>query len=409
MKINNCRNCKNNKFYDLFSLGKLSYTGKFPKNKRINIPKEEIKLIMCLNCKLIQISKNFSLNYMYNHDYGYRTGINQTMTNHVGETVRELSSRNNFLNKKDFVLDIASNDGTLLNFYNKNLNRIGIDPTIAKYKRFYRNINHKLSTFFSKKELTKIIKKKKIKAITALSVFYDLKDPNKFLKEISEIIDTEKGIFVLEHTDLLSIIKNNLFDTICHEHLEYYSLKVVKNMIEKNNMKIIDIYKNDINGGSLSLYIAHVNSKFKTVNKNINKIIIEEKKFKLNEKRTYINFYNKINNIKKKLLKILTNLKKNNKTIHGYGASTKGNVLLQYFKIDHNLIDYIADRNPAKNNLYTPGTKIKIITEEKSRKHKPDFYLVLPWHFKKEILIREKKTINKGSRFIFPLPNLKIV
>ena len=180
-------------------------------------------------------------------------------------------------------------------------------------------------------------------------------------------------------------------------------------MIEKNNMKIIDIYKNDINGGSLSLYIAHVNSKFKIVNKNINQIIIEEKKFKLNEKRTYINFYNKINNIKKKLLKILTNLKKNNKTIHGYGASTKGNVLLQYFKIDHNLIDYIADRNPAKNNLYTPGTKIKIITEEKSRKHKPDFYLVLPWHFKKEILIREKKTINKGSRFIFPLPNLKIV
>ena len=161
MKIHNCRNCKNIKFFDLFSLGKLSYTGKFPKNKRINIPKEEIKLIMCSSCKLVQISKNFSLNYMYNQDYGYRTGINQTMTNHVKETVGELSSKNNFLNKNDFVLDIASNDGTLLNFYNKNLNRIGIDPTIVKYKKFYKNINHKLSTFFSKKELIKVIKKKK--------------------------------------------------------------------------------------------------------------------------------------------------------------------------------------------------------------------------------------------------------
>ena len=210
MKIHNCRNCKNIKFFDLFSLGKLSYTGKFPKNKRINIPKEEIKLIMCSSCKLVQISKNFSLNYMYNQDYGYRTGINQTMTDHVKKIAKELSIKKNFLKKNDNVLDIASNDGTLLNFYNKKLVKIGIDPTITKYKKFYKNIDYKLSTFFSKKEITKVIKTKKVKAITALSVFYDLKNPNLFLKEISEIIDEKKGIFILEHTDLLSIIKNNL-------------------------------------------------------------------------------------------------------------------------------------------------------------------------------------------------------
>ena len=408
MKINNCRNCKNNKFYDLFSLGKLSYTGKFPKNKRINIPKEEIKLIMCLNCKLIQISKNFSLNYMYNHDYGYRTGINQTMTNHVGETVRELSSRNNFLNKKDFVLDIASNDGTLLNFYNKNLNRIGIDPTIAKYKKFYRNINHKLSTFFSKKELTKIIKKKKIKAITALSVFYDLKDPNKFLKEISEIIDTEKGIFVLEHTDLLSIIKNNLFDTICHEHLAYYSAKVIMKMISENNLKVFDISRNQINGGSTRFYICHKKSNYSVKKKKINQIIEYEKKFKLEQKNTYIKFFEKILSIKKNLNSRLKEIKENGKTIHGYGASTKGNVLLQFFEIDKNMLNLIADRNPLKFNYYTPGTKIIIKSEKYSRSLKPDFYLVLPWHFKKEILKREKKVRSMGTKFIFPLPNIEV-
>ncbi len=162
MKINKCRNCKEKKFINLFSLGKLSYTGKFPKNKKINIPKEEIKLIMCSNCKLVQMSENFSLSYMYNNDYGYRTGINKTMTSHVKKLVRELSFKKKFLRKKDLVLDIASNDGTLLNFYKKNLVTVGIDPTINKYKKYYKDINHKLSIFFSKKELLKVIKKKKI-------------------------------------------------------------------------------------------------------------------------------------------------------------------------------------------------------------------------------------------------------
>ena len=404
-----CRNCNNYKFDNLFSLGNLFYTGKFPSEKKQKIPKGKISLVKCKSCQLVQLDRKFNPKYLYNKDYGYRSGINKTMTNHLTNISKKLTKLTK-LKKNDFVLDIASNDATLLNSYKTHgIKKIGIDPIINKFKKFYKKIDYKIQDFFSFEAIQKKKIKNKFKIITACAVFYDIDKPNKFLKDVSQIIDQDKGVFYLEFQDLLSIIKNNLFDTICHEHLEYYSLKVVKNMIEKNNMKIIDIYKNDINGGSLSLYIAHVNSKFKTVNKNINKIIIEEKKFKLNEKRTYINFYNKINNIKKQLLKILTNLKKNNKTIHGYGASTKGNVLLQYFKIDHNLIDYIADRNPAKNNLYTPGTKIKIITEEKSRKHKPDFYLVLPWHFKKEILIREKKTINKGSRFIFPLPNLKIV
>ena len=404
-----CRNCNNYKFDNLFSLGNLFFTGKFPSEKKQKIPKGKISLVKCKSCQLVQLDRKFNPKYLYNKDYGYRSGINKTMINHLKSISKKLTKLTK-LKKNDFVLDIASNDATLLNSYKTyGIKKIGIDPIINKFKKFYKKIDYKIADFFSLEAIQEEKITNKFKIITACAVFYDIDKPNKFLKDVSQIIDQDTGIFYLEFQDLLSIIKNNLFDTICHEHLEYYSLKVVKNMIEKNNMKIIDIYKNDINGGSLSLYIAHVNSKVKTVNKNIKKIIIEEKKFKLNEKKTYINFYNKINNIKEKLLKILINLKKNNKTIHGYGASTKGNVLLQYFNIDHNLIDYIADRNPAKNNLYTPGTKIKIITEEKSRKHKPDFYLVLPWHFKKEILIREKKTINKGSRFIFPLPNLKII
>ena len=404
-----CRNCNNYKFDNLFSLGNLFYTGKFPSEKKQKIPKGKISLVKCESCQLVQLDRKFNPKYLYNKDYGYRSGINKTMKNHLTSITKKLTKLVK-LKKNDFVLDIASNDATLLNSYKTyGIKKIGIDPILNKFKKFYKKIDYKIANFFTLEVIQKKKIKNKFKIITACAVFYDIDKPNKFLKDVSQLIDQDEGVFYLEFQDLLSIIKNNLFDTICHEHLEYYSLKVAKNMIEKNNLKIIDIYKNDINGGSLGIFISHVNSKFKTINKNVNKILVEEKKFKLNEVKTYVSFYNKINNIKKKLLKILIKIKKNNKTIHGYGASTKGNVLLQYFDINHNLIDYVADRNPAKNNHYTPGTKIKIITEEKSRKHKPDFYLVLPWHFKKEILIREKKIIKNGTKFIFPLPNIQVI
>ena len=406
MKIKQCRICNSKSLRNLFSLGKMKFTGKFPK-KNQRIPSGDVHLVMCIKCSLVQLKDNFNLNYLYNKDYGYRTGINSTMRRHVKSVVSKVSKKAK-LKIGDYVLDIASNDGTLLNFYNKNLNRIGIDPTIAKYKKFYKNINHKLSTFFSKKELIKIIKNKKIKAITALSVFYDLKDPNKFLKEISEIIETEKGIFVLEHTDLLSIIKNNLFDTICHEHLAYYSAKVIMKMISKNNLKVFDISRNQINGGSTRFYICHKKSNYSVKKQKINQIIKYETKFKLEHKNTYIKFFEKILIIKKNLNSRLKEIKKNGKTIHGYGASTKGNVLLQFFEIDKNILNLIADRNPLKFNYYTPGTKIIIKSEKYSRSLKPDFYLVLPWHFKKEILKREKKVRSMGTKFIFPLPNIEV-
>lgn len=408
MKIKKCRNCGKKKFFKLFSLGKMSFTGKFPKSRRTNIPKEEIKLIMCSSCKLVQISKNFSLNYMYNQDYGYRTGINYTMTNHVKKLVKKIGAICN-LNKKDFVLDIASNDGTLLNNYSSKVVKIGIDPLINKYKKNYKNVEYRYSDFFSKKLLSKKIVQKKIKVITALSVFYDLKKPNIFLKEISSVIDKNNGIFVLEHADLLSIIKNNLFDTICHEHLAYYSVNIINEMCKKNNLKIFDIETNDINGGSTRFYISHKNAKYKIQNSKIKKFIKMETRNKIDKLIAYKRFFLRIKNIKKKLKLFLLKNKREGKIIHGYGASTKGNLLLQYFNIGNQIISKIAERNPNKVGCFTPGLKIPIISEEKSRSENPDIYLVLPWHFRKEILLREKKMLQQHCKFIFPLPNIIIV
>ena len=218
----------------------------------------------------------------------------------------------------------------------------------------------------------------------------------------------EDGIFVLEFADLESILKNKMFDTICHEHLEYYSTRVLVDMCKNNKLKVTDIIENEINGASKQFYISHENSNFKINKKQVQNIIKREKKNKINTKNTLIKFFSTINKIKKKLLKKLDNIKKQDKIIHGYGASTKGNVLLQYFGIGKKYIDYIAERNENKFNLYTPGTNIKIISENESRNKKPDYYLVLPWHFKNQILRRESIMRKKGVKFIFPLPNIKV-
>ncbi len=405
MKIKNCRICNNRKFNKLFSLGKQSFTGKFSNNRKLNIKKDYINLIQCTKCHLVQLDRNFNPKFLYSNDYGYRTGINKTMTNHVKSIVKKVKKISK-IKKGDAVLDIASNDGTLLNFYNKDIITVGIDPILNKYKKNYKKINYSIPGFFNFK-LIKKTKVKKFKAITALSVFYDLHDPNKFIKDIKKILHPD-GIFILEHADLTLILKKNLFDTICHEHLEYYSTSNIDYILNNNGLEIANHEFNSINGGSSQYLIVHKGSKYKVNHNKIKKLKLEEIKYGINKKSTYVNFFKKINRIKFNLLRLLKKIKDKKRIIHGYGASTKGNVLLQFFGISKNSIDCIADRNPAKNNFYTPGTKIKIVTEKISRKIKPDYYLVLPWHFKEEILIREKNIRKKGVKFIFPLPNLKI-
>jgi len=407
LKTVKCRNCKNNNFSKLFSLGKLAFTGKFSKNKNSQIKKDFLNLVMCSKCKLVQIDRNFNSRYLYGKDYGYRSGINSTMTNHLKETANKLKILTK-LKADDYVLDIASNDGTLLNNYPKTVFTVGVDPIINKLSKFYDKRHIKIDGFFSAKKIWQLKIKNKFKIITAISIFYDLKNPNSFLRDINKIIDIKNGIFLLEHADLHSIIKNNLFDTICHEHLTYYSSKIIIDMAKNSNFKIIDIERNNINGGSTRFYLAHKKSLYREKKEKILKFLDDEQKNKLDNVKTFKKFFKKILELKKSLNLCINKIIKNNKIIHGYGASTKGNVLLQFYGIKRDKIKYIADRNIEKNNHYTPGTRIKIVTEKKSRSLNPDYYLVLPWHFKKEILNREKRLVKRGTKFIFPLPEVRI-
>lgn len=404
-KIKYCRSCKSKKLYYLFSLGDHYFTGIFPQNKNTTVPKGKLTLLMCKNCSLVQLSENFNLNKMYGNNYGYRTGLNLSMVNHIKEKVNYL--KNKFeINNEDLVLDIGSNDGTLLKFFNKN-NLIGIDPTISKFSKYYPKKIKKVANFFSKKNLDKILNKKKIKLITSIAMFYDLPDPISFAKDIYNILDDE-GIWHLEQSYSGYMLKNLAYDTICHEHAEYYSLKSIKYIFDKSNLKIIDIKFNEINGGSFAISVAKKNSKRKTNKLIIKKILNYEKNNKINTIFMYKNFFKKINNEKAKLIKLLVNLKNKNKTIFGYGASTKGNVILQFCNLKDKQIKFICDVNKDKENCYTPGSKIKIINEKLAKKLKPDYYIVFPWHFKNFILNKEKLLIKNKTKFIFPLPKLRI-
>ncbi len=404
--IKKCRNCNSKSIINLFSLGKIRFTGKFPKYKE-KIPHGELNLVMCKSCKLVQLKHIFNMSYLYNKDYGYRTGINLTMSNHVKNVVKKISKIAKLKNG-DNVLDIASNDGTLLRNYNSKIKTWGIDPILIKFKKEYKKINHKISNFFDYKLILKKNKKVKFKIISALSVFYDLENPNTFLKGIKKLLHKD-GIFYLEFQDLMMIIKHNMFDTICHEHLEYYSVTFINKLLKKHNLRIFDHSYNDINGGSSAYLISHNNSKHKTKQNKINKILLKEKKFGIEKVSTYKKFKRRINSLKQKLNLKIKKITKNKKIIHGYAASTKGNVLLQYYNLDNKKIKFISDRNTKKKNLYTPGSNIKIISEKDSRNLKPDYYLVLAWHFKKEILAREKMIRKMGTKFIFPLPNIEII
>jgi hypothetical protein len=403
LKIKNCRSCKSTKLTKVYSLGKQTLTGIFPPKKNLKITKGELSMLFCKKCKLLQLEHNFDSNEMYGENYGYMSSLNKSMESHLKLKAISLLKKYN-LKTNDCILDIGSNDGTFLSFFSKKLKLFGCDPTIKKFSHLYRKDINKLPYFFS----SKYFKEKKFKLITSIAMFYDLPDPLDFAQQIHSVLD-RSGIWHMELSYMPMMIKNRSYDTICHEHLEYYSLKSLKYLLNAADLKIINLSFNQINGGSIELDIAHKKSKFKECKHLINWVLESERVNKYNEIEKQKLFFKECENHKYLLKKLLNTLKKQNKKILGYGASTKGNVLLQYCKIDSKIIDYVAEVNSFKFNKFTPGTNIKIISEKEAKQKKPDYFLVLPWHFKDHIIKREKEYLKKGGKLIFPLPDIEIV
>lgn len=407
--INKCRSCKSKKLFFLFTLGKTPFSGIFP-NKLEKISYGDLSLVLCKQCSLVQLDRNFSSKKMYGLNYGYRTGLNPEMVNHMKKKANFLKKY--LLKNKNTILDIGANDGTLLNFFEeKKFNLFGIDPTIVKFKKYYNKKIKTISNFFSKKNFL-YKSKNKADLIITNAMLYDLKDPYKFIKDIRDSLD-DNGIWHTEQSYIKLMLENNSYDTICHEHIEYYSLKSLKYLFDKVGFKIISINVNDVNGGSLAItLVKKFNDFYKEDNLTINKILDEEHKRKIYKIKTYKDFFLRIKINSKKLITLLKKLKNKKKIVLGYGASTKGNIILSHSKINSTLVPYIAEVNSFKYNKLTPGSNIKIISEDKARKINPNYFLVLPWHFKKFICEKEKKIYAKSfnrPKLIFPLPKLHIV
>ncbi len=398
--------CRISKKKDLVSVGKfdgMSLTGTFPKNQSQKIPHLPFEVVYSKSSKLLQLKHNYNPKLLYGDNYGYLSSLNPLMVNHLKKKSLFLKKKIKF-KKNDFILDIGSNDGTFLNFFN-GCNLFGVDPSIKKFKKNYKKEIKKLPHIFEKGY--RHIKNKKFKLITAIAMFYDLKDPVLFMKKVKRILKKD-GILHIEVAYLPEIIKTFAYDTFCQEHYEYYSLISLNNLCKKADMKIYDFGFNKINGGSIWLNISHLKSKFKINNFKIKKQIAYEVKKKINKVETYKNYFREVFKHGKKINSIVKRLKNNDKIIYGFGASTKGNVLLQNSKLDRNLLSGIFDINKEKFNKFTPYSKIKILDEKKLKKTKVDFVLLLIWHFKGFVINKIKK-YNKKIKIIIPFPKIKII
>lgn len=407
-KIQSCRICHNPNLTTIFDLGLHSLSSRFPAANEPDPIAISLILVKCddstdqSHCGLLQLSDTTSSDELYLQHYGYRSGLNNTMITHLGGLVAEIINKVK-LSAGDIILDIGSNDCTLLKAYTGDFNRVGIDPTGTQFKQYYPDDICLLPTFFSADVFTSKYGDQKAKIITTVSMFYDLPDPVAFAKDIKSIL-ADDGIWVTEQSYCVTMLENNSFDTACHEHLEYYTMKQIHYIANSAGLKIIDVSLNDCNGGSFRVTLSHDG----TPSPNVKLLTDKETELSLHNLIPLHDFINRCEIMKTELMSFLREEKSKGKTIYLYSASTKGNTLLQYYGLDNSIITAAAERNPEKYGRRTPGTNIPIECEDTMRKANPDYLLVLAWHFKKEFLRREREYMDNGGTIIFPMPRLEI-
>lgn len=394
----------------ILSLGE-QYVTDFVDKPEDTINKGPLTLVLCDSssggCGLLQLKHTFNHDALYKK-YWYKSGISISMVSALKEVVESVTSIIK-LEENDVVLDIGSNDGTLLKQYGGNLIKIGFEP--SNLWELGINKNTKIvNDYFGSDKFLNVSNNKKAKIITAIAMFYDLEDPNKFVYDLKKCLD-ENGIIVIQMNYLGLMLKNNTFDNISHEHLEYYSLKTLNYLLKKYDLEIFDVILNDVNGGSFRVYIKNKGSVITSLNgyDRVKTQIEYEEKLGMDKKEVYAEFAERIVSIKEKLLSILESEKAKGKKIFIYGASTRGLVILQFVGIDEKLISLATDKNKDKWGKYIAGTKIKIIPINEYRIQSPDYLFVLPYHFINEIMNQEDVYIKNGGKLIVAIPEVKII
>lgn len=404
--ISSCRLCKNNQLKDVIDLGEQYITSRFPVYNDWTTPKTHITLCLCPSCELLQLKQTTNQCELYEHEYGYMSGISNTMRAHLKQYQEEIVSFIPNLSPSDTVIDIGSNDSTLLQLYPSNLRRIGVDPTGKQFAHHYGEVEL-LPTYFTRENVVEKFGNIRCKAISSISMFYDLPDPVQFAKDIHSLLE-ENGIWTCEQSYMPTMLERNSIDTICHEHLEYYALKQVYQIATEAGFKIFNVSFNECNGGSFRVYFAKMEStQFSECTKTIAQIFEKERSLQLGNPETYSNFIKACHAQVEKLKTAINAINSDGEKTYIYGASTKGNCLLQFANITESLVPFAVERNLNKVGKMT-NTGIPIISEETMRKNPPKYLLVLPWHFRDEIVKREDEYLEAGGQLIFPFPKFEI-
>jgi SAM-dependent methyltransferase len=415
-QVKACRICGNPELDPVFHLGTQHLTGIFPRTaeSQRTLTQGPLELVKCRpgargeHCGLLQLRHSFSPPEMYGANYGYRSSLNRSMVEHLQAKVRRIAARV-ALRAGDFVLDIGSNDGTLLGSYAQpGLKLIGIDPTSEKFRRYYPPNVTLVTDFFSAKNFRAAAGAAQAKVVTSIAMFYDLESPMDFVREVQEILAPD-GIWVFEQSYMPAMLRTGSYDTICHEHLEYYALSQIKWMLDRAGMRIVDIELNDVNGGSFSVTAAKSGAGAASDDAAAARILAEEKAAGLDGMRPYEAFRDRAARHREALTEFIRGINARGQKIFGYGASTKGNVILQYCGLTSRDLPCIAEVNEDKFGAFTPGTAIPIVSEREARERKPDYLLVLPWHFRDNIVQREQAYLRGGGKLVFPLPEIEVV
>jgi NDP-4-keto-2,6-dideoxyhexose 3-C-methyltransferase len=407
-RATSCRICGSGNLESVVDLGPQALSGIFPNREEPDPPRIPLELLRCTDCGLVQLAHSVTPAALYTYNYGYRSGINSSMTNHLAGLTDWIRQRC-FFSRGDVVLDIGCNDGTLLKSYGSQdgLHRVGIDAVAGKFKNDYPPDIELHEGYFDATTYAAVCGTRKCKAITSISMFYDLESPNDFVAAIKTALAPD-GIWVLEQSYLVTMLEANSYDTVCHEHLEYYAFRQIDHLAKKHGLRVFDAELNNCNGGSIRLAVCHEVGPY-ALNDAVRAISDKEDEIDLSDAAVFKAFASRIKRSKEELLAFIDRERSLGKTFFLYGASTKGNTLLQYCGLDSSRIIAAAERNPEKFGCRTPGTGIPIIAEDQARAQRPDYFLVLPWHFREEFLARETDFRNNGGKFVFPLPKLEIV
>ena len=407
-QVTGCRICGGEGLDVLLELGTQVLTGVFPRRPDERLTKGPLTLVRCDNCGLVQLLHSYERAELYGPHYGYRSSLNRRMVNHLEDKARALT-RAVDLRPGDVVVDIGSNDGTLLSFFSgRKLTLLGFDPSAARWQGSYPTDSSLIDDFFSVDLYRGALGQRKARIVTSIAMFYDLERPLDFAHEVADVL-ADDGVWHLEQSYLPSMLRVNAYDTICHEHVEYYALAQIKWLADKVGLAILDVECNDVNGGSFAVTLGRNRRLAPRGGDRVERFLDAERRMGFNSLHPFEEFRKRVLTHKRELRQRLEDIRARGESVLGYGASTKGNVILQFAGIDRDLLPAIAEVNEDKFGCVTPGTWIPIIPEADARARKPDYFLVLPWHFRAGIVEREAAYLAAGGRLLFPLPSIDVV